>query len=755
MREEASTHRGPIAWMARNHVTANLLMIAFIVGGLIMSTRVKQEVFPDLDLDFIFVTVPYPGASPDEVEEGIILAIEEEVRGLDDVKEVTSVAREGVGVVWIELQLGANANKTLTDVKDAVDRIKTFPQDIERTTVSLAENQRHVITVMVHGEQTEIGLRKLAEEVREGLLAADGITQVRLAGVRRPEIAVEISQENLRRYKLTLEQVAARIRSSALDLPGGRVKASGGEVLVRTKERRYLGREYSELVVITRNDGTVVTLGEIATVRDDFEESDISAEYNGEPAVRIDVYRVGDETPSGVSQAVRGYVDELNSTLPPTVRTSVWEDQSEILRGRIQLLVKNALLGLVLVLVLLGLALDIRLAFWVTLGIPTSILGAMLFFPAAGMSINMVSLFAIIITIGIVVDDAVIVGENVYHMRTLGMSFVEASIAGARQMAIPVTFSILTNIAAFTPLLFVPGVTGKIFRVIPIAVIMTFLVSLVEALFILPAHLSARKRGEEVGWIESLNRRREWFGRIILWVRDHPFKTALEALLRWRYATLAVAAGVLALIGALVGSGRIDFAFMPKVEAERITANVNMPYGTPVEQTRPVHAQLLEAAGVAHAGWRATRRRGHRGRRRGALRRPPDQCLRLPRGRRRATDHRRGVRAPMAPPSPQHPRNRVPQLPLHHRPCDEQTHQPADLPCGNQGPGAGRLRPRRQALELRRDPRRRRRLLRWQGPARLQDQALCSGARTHRRRPGAAGASGLLRRRGSARATGS
>jgi multidrug efflux pump subunit AcrB len=598
MSEQPSQRGRAIAWMARNHVTANLLMIAFILGGFLMTSRIKQEIFPELELDFIFVTVPYPGASPEEVEEGIVLAIEEEVRGLDDVKEVTSIMREGVGSVFIELQLGANANKALTDVKNAVDRIKTFPQDIERYTVSLAENQRHVVSLILHGQQSEADLRRLAEDIREELIKNDGITQVKLSGVRRPEIGVEISQQNLRRYNLTLDRVAALIRQSALDLPGGRVKAAGGEILVRTKERRYLGREYQELPIITRNDGTHVTLGEIATVRDEFEESDIAALYNGEPAVRIDVYRVGEETPTSVSEAVLAYVTELNSKLPPTVRAAVWEDRSELLEDRIELLVTNAALGLMLVLLLLGLALDLRLAFWVTLGIPTSILGALLFFPVLNLSINMVSLFAVIITIGIVVDDAVIVGENVYHMRKQGLPFLEAAVAGARQMAVPVTFSILTNIAAFMPLLFVPGVTGKVFKVIPIAVITTFLISLIEALFILPAHLSGRKRGDEVGWIEALNRRREWFGKMIVWVRDNPFRTTLRVLLQWRYATLGVAICILMLTFGYVGSGRVDFSFIPKVEADRVTANVSMPFGTPVEETRKVQQVLLETAGA-------------------------------------------------------------------------------------------------------------------------------------------------------------
>jgi len=268
---------GAIAWMAKNHVTANLLMLAFILGGLLMTGKIKQEVFPDLEMDFIFVTIPYPGASPEEVEEGVVLAIEEELRGLDVAKEVTSTCREGMGLVAVELLLGADPNKALSDVKNAVDRIRTFPQDMERYTVNLVESRRHVISIMIHGDQSETALRTLAEKVREELLKREGITQVDLKGVRQPEIAVEISQEQLRRYNLTLEQVAARIRAAALDLPGGRVKTSGGEILVRTTERRYLGREYEDLPIITGNDGTVVTLGEIARVRDTFEETDVAA----------------------------------------------------------------------------------------------------------------------------------------------------------------------------------------------------------------------------------------------------------------------------------------------------------------------------------------------------------------------------------------------------------------------------------------------------------------------------------------------
>ena len=596
MNQKPSETTGPIAWMAKNHVTANLLMLVFILGGLLMTSRIKQEIFPDLQLDYVIINAPYPGASPEEIEEGVVLAIEEELRGLEVVKEVSSVCRENFGQVWVELQLGTDSSKALSDIKNSVDRIQTFPQDMERYTVSLVENRNHVISVMIHGDQSEKDLRNLAEKIRDDLLKNENITQVELSGIRQPEIAVEIPQEQLRRYNLTLEQVAARIRTSSLDLPGGRVRTPGREVLIRTTEKRYLGREYEDLPIIADNDGAMIKLGEIARVRDTFEESDIEAKYNGERAVRIDVYRVGDETPADVSEAVRAYVDDANKLLPPTVNLSIWEDRSENLNSRIELLVKNALLGLMLVILLLGLSLDLRLAFWVTLGIPISIIGSMLFFPLTDLSINMVSLFAIIITIGIVVDDAVIIGENIHHHRTKHASYLDAAIAGAREMALPVTFSILTNLVAFLPLFFVPGVTGKIFKVIPLAVFMIFTISLIEALFILPSHLSKRSGGEDSGFIHWANKRREWFGDMIQWLRNNPFKKLLTMVLHHRYITLAVAVTLLMMSLGVVGSGRINFSFMPKIEAERITAMVEMPYGTPIERTRQVQELLLNAA---------------------------------------------------------------------------------------------------------------------------------------------------------------
>jgi len=596
MSEHKKQLKGAIAWMAQNHVTANLLMLAFIVGGLLMMPRVKQEVFPDIQLDMVSINVPYPGASPEEVEEGIILAIEEEVRGLDNIKKVSSIVREGYGNVTVELMMGSNPSKALTDVKNAVDRIKTFPKDIEKYTVSLLESKKQVISIVLHGQQPMKVLKKLADKVKNDLLTYPNITQVSISGIRTPEISIEVSQKNLRKYNLTLENIATKIKANALDLPGGRVKAQGGEVLVRTKEKRYLGTEFENLPVISTNDGSIVKLRDIGTVKDSFIDNDVEAKFNNEPAVMVNVYRMGDETPKDVANTVKKYLKKFNKELPSTIKVSLWEDMSEVLNDRIHLLLKNAGLGLILVLLLLGLALDVRLAFWVTLGIPTSILGSLLLFPLLGMSINMVSLFAIIVTIGIVVDDAVIVGENVYQKRAEGKSYLEAAVEGTKEIAIPVVFSILTNIAAFVPLMFVPGVTGKFFIVIPTVVISIFTISLIDALFVVPSHLSHESNMDNQGIIGYLNRKRQWFTKFLIWFRDIKFKPFLTLCLKWRYLTLSITAFVLLIFVGIVTSGRIEFSFMPKIEAERITLSVELPFGINVNETKSIEQQLISTA---------------------------------------------------------------------------------------------------------------------------------------------------------------
>ena len=585
---------GPISWMARNHVAANLMMLLFILGGLIVSTRVKQEVFPEFSIDIVTISVPYPGASPEEVEQGIILSIEDRVRGLDGVKQVTAVAREGYGSVIVELLTGANAGKALQDVKNAVDSILSFPEEAERPMVSLVDLRNQVLTIMVYGQQDEQTLRDLAEQVRDDLLQRPGITLVELAAVRPLEIAIEVSQRNLRAYNLTLDQIAREVREAAIELPAGGVKAAGGEILLRTQERRDFASEFADIPVASAPDGSTITVSDIAEILDGFEETDEEAFYNGQRAVQVNVFRVGRETPQSVSNNVRAYLDEVKPNLPQGVELAVWNDMSEVYRDRLNLLLKNAAIGLCLVLLMLSLFLDPKLAFWVTLGIPISILGSFLFLPVTGASINMISLFAFIVTLGIIVDDAVVIGENVYEKRQQGLPFLRAAIDGAREIAGPVIFAVLTNIAAFLPLFFVPGAAGKFFRQIPAIVVAVFIVSLIESLFILPAHLSPQDKPSRF-WI-IIGRPRLLFGKLLQVFIKRVYQPILQTTIVNRYTTVAIGITMLILaVGAVVG-GHIQFSFMPRIDADLITAQATLPFGVPMETSRRVQQQLVEAA---------------------------------------------------------------------------------------------------------------------------------------------------------------
>ena len=407
------TYRGPIAWMAGHSVTANLLMLVFLVGGLIWANRIKQEVFPDFDLDIVNITVPYPGASPEEVERGIILAVEEAVQGLEGIKEMSASASEGVGTVRIEILEGENIQRLAQEIKNEVDRISSFPEEAEDPLVVIAQRKRYVVSLALHGDQSEWILREMAEDIRDRLLQDPGITQVELEGVRNYEISIELSQETLRAYNLTLDEVAQRIARASVELPGGAIKTEGGDILVRMKERRDYGHEFGKIPIITANDGTEVLLENIAVIEDGFEETDNFATYNGKPAVMIMVYRVGDQTPISVSDAVRQQVEYINQMLPPGLSVDIRNDLSDIYRQRMNLLMRNGYIGLGLVFLLLAIFLEARLAFWVSIGIPISILGSFLFLPVMGVSFNMISMFAFIVTLGIVVDDAIVAGENI------------------------------------------------------------------------------------------------------------------------------------------------------------------------------------------------------------------------------------------------------------------------------------------------------------------------------------------------------
>ena len=594
--EKNNNRRGPLVWMAGNSVAANLLMLVLLVGGLIFGMQIKQELFPDFEMDYVTVTVPYSGASPEEVEQGIVLALEEAVSGLDDVSEITSRAREGAATVTVEVVSGSDLEKLAQDIKSEVDRIGSFPDEAEEPQVTILSRRREVISVVLYGDQNQRILREVAEQARDQFLQDPEITQVDLSGVRPLEISIEVPQEKLRSYNFTLEDVAQKVREAAVELPGGGIKTSGGEILVRMKERRDYGDEFARIPIISSNDGTQVLLEDIATVMDGFEDTDTYATYNGKPAVIIDVYRVGDQTPISVADAVLEQIETLRETLPPGIEVATVNDRADHYRQRLNLLLRNGYLGLILVMVLLGVFLEARLAFWVTMGIPISFLGSLLFLPLLGVSINMMSTFAFIVALGIVVDDAIVVGENVYKYRQQGYPCMKAAIEGVREVARPVIFSILTNIVTFMPLYFIPGTIGKIFRAIPVVVITVFLISLVESLFILPAHLGHQRERNRRGPAAWVHRQQQRFSKALIRMIKTVYAPFLDRTLSYRYLTLALGLAVLILTLSYVQSGRIGMTLMERIEADFAQAEVALPYGSPVEKTEAIQSVLVDAA---------------------------------------------------------------------------------------------------------------------------------------------------------------
>ncbi len=598
-----SNRSGPIAWMAKNTVAANLLMIMILVGGVFGLLRTKQEVFPAFTLDVITVAVPYPGASPSEVEQGIVLAVEEEVRGITGVKRVTSVANEGAASVGLELMIGVDPDRVLSDVKTAIDRIQSFPEEAEEPSVSLMSQRRTVVSLILAGEQDMKALQALGEQAREKLLAHPDITQVDVQGVRDLEISIEVPRQTLDSLGLTVDQIAQQVRLASLELPGGSVKTEGGEILLRVADRRLSGDAFADIVVRGTAQGASVRLGDIATIIDGYADTDQFAYYDGKPAVRLVAYRIGDETPSRVAAVVSDLADELRTELPAGIDVALWDDDSKMLESRIDLLVRNARMGLVLVFLVLTAFLDLRLALWVGIGIPISIMGAFSLMPGADVSINMVSLFAFIVTLGMVVDDAIVVGENVYDKETEGAPRMDAAIDGAREMIVPVTFSILTTIVAFSPLLMVPGFMGKIFRIMPLIVILVLTFSWIESFWVLPSHLGHdystlwRLLPRPVTWaIDVVDRVRRPIANGLVRFNDQIYRPLLEMALRQRYAVAGACLAVFVVTVGSVVSGTVPFAFFPKLEGDVVTATARLPFGTPVEQTASVQRALEASA---------------------------------------------------------------------------------------------------------------------------------------------------------------
>ena len=596
-----------IDWFARNTVAANLLMFFIIISGSIAILNVNSEVFPEFTLDLISIEVPYLGAAPEEVEEAVCVRIEEAIQGIDGIKRVTSRASEGMGIVIVDLELGADSRKVVDDIKSNVDAITTFPAETEKPIIRELVTRNQVIDVAVSGDTDEFTLKAVAERVRDEISAIPQISQVEITSARPYEISIEVSEVALRRHGLTFDDVAAAVRRSSLDVPGGSVRADSGEILLRTIGQAYRGAEYENLVVLTRADGTRLHLRDVATVVDGFAETDQLARFDRESAVLISVFRTGDQSALEIASLVHDYVERTQAILPAGISLAIWQDAGEIVRARLDLMLTTGASGFVLVFILLALFLEIRLAFWVSLGIPISFLGAIMLMPATDSTVNVISLFAFILVLGIVVDDAIIVGENIYSHQGKHGNSLRGAIEGAQEIATPVVFAVLTTVAAFMPLMFVAGVFGQFFRMIPLIVIPCLLFSLIESLNILPAHLSHRDERRPGVW----GRFQGHFANGLQWFIHSVYRPNLEVMLRWRYATAAAGLGALIVTVGMVLGGWTNFLFFPAVEADFMSASITMPQGTPPDATsdavrrledgaRRVRRELLDETGMDH-----------------------------------------------------------------------------------------------------------------------------------------------------------
>ena len=591
--------RGPVAFMAANPIAANLLMGFLLFMGLISATTLPQEFLPEASLDRIQVVVPYPGAAPEEVEESIVRKIEEQVQSVEGLKRTESSAAEGLGSVIVEFRQGTDMSRALADVKAQVDRILTFPADAERAEVREITSRQSIFRLVVYGAASERAIKELTYGIEDGILALPEVSYAEISGVRDYEISIEVPLHRLRGLGLTVEDVALAVRQGSLELSAGKISTGDEEIRVRTLGQNYGQADFEDIIILTRADGTALRLGEIANVRDAFADSDLEARFNGQPAARIDVFRTAGEDVLEIAQAIRGYIDsEVEPTLPAGVAVRIWRDDAVDVRGRVELLVENALLGLLLVFLALALFLQIRLALWVALGLAVSFAGTFLVMQILGVSISMFSLMAMVLALGIVVDDAIVVGENVYAERERGGAGLTAAVRGTQRIAGPVIFSVLTTVTAFSVLLTVPGPIGAIGLSIPIVVIAVLMLSLVESLLVLPNHLAHLPPPREPeSWAgRAIKRIQQAIDAMLKRVVDGPLDRTLRFAVAAPAVVLAATAGLLLLSATVVGTGLIRYEFLPQIEGDIVSANIEMPVGTPSERTASVAAQL-EASG--------------------------------------------------------------------------------------------------------------------------------------------------------------
>ncbi|MGD8242845.1 MAG: efflux RND transporter permease subunit, partial [Desulfobacterales bacterium] len=585
---------------ARNTVFANIVLVMIFIAGGMAAVSMIRETFPEFSLDMITIAVDYPGADPEEVEEGISRKIEEAIEAEEGIKQYTTKSQENRGSATIEVRENYDVTKVLADVRSQVDAISTFPQDAEEPVISELMLKDPVMLLYLSGDMNERRLKEWAEEVKDDLQQLPEISQVTLYGIREYEIAIEVSEKRLREYGLSFDQVTAAVRQSNLNLAGGTLRTEGEEIRVRTMGRKYTGKELAAIVVLATPEGDIITLDRLARIVDGFTEDPIQATINGAPAVTMIVYKTKEEDALVISRAVDRYVAQKAQQIPPGAHLKILYDNTDMLRARINLLLKNGIIGLLIVFLLLWMFLNIRLSFWSGMGIPISIAGAMAILWAIGGTINMVSLFGFIMVLGIVVDDAIIVGEAIYHHRKSGKPPLQAAVDGVSEVGLPVLAAVVTSVVAFLPLAYISGIMGKFIAILPMVVIACLLVSLLECLFLLPAHLShlpdpnrpPRNSDRLLRRLEVVQRTTS---RGMEWFVERVYTPFLRVAINWRYVSLCSAVSILMVALGLVMGGILKFEVFPELDGFVMTATVEYPNGTPPDVTRRALRQVENA----------------------------------------------------------------------------------------------------------------------------------------------------------------
>ncbi len=590
--------RTAIEWMTRHGVAANLLMVFMLVAGLINAFMIPVEVFPELKLDTISVEVEYLGATPEEIEESILQRIEERVEGIDGLQDITATAIENRGTVTIELAIGEDSAAKLDEIKAEIDRITTFPAGAEKPEVREISNRQRVIEIAIVGDIGERALKEIANKIKDDLTATDDISLVEVSSVRDYEVSIEVDNATLRAYGLSLPELARIVRQESLDLPGGEIESLDEDVVLRTLGRNYDRKDFAEIVVMTGPNGAQVKLADLATVEDGFRDQDLISIFDGKPAAFVKVFRTGDEQVLSVVDTVETYLsEELAPMLPPETKTVIWRNDAEELESRLNLLLKNGAIGLMLVIITLTLFLDVRLAFWTSLGILVAFIAAIAVINGVGGSINQIALFGFILALGIVVDDAIVIGENIYTANRRGGSPLEAAIKGAQRVSVPVLFAVATTIAAFSPLLLVPGTGGKFLGQMPTVVIILLLLSLLEAMLVLPYHLShqqfgaAPKRGS---WLERVQKVQNAFSSRLEQFVNGPVDRALQFVTAHPWVAVCSGLAMILLSFGFVAGGYVKVQFFPVVEGRYVTATLELKPGTPLDQTEDMAEHILK-----------------------------------------------------------------------------------------------------------------------------------------------------------------